>query len=320
MISVLAETLESQILIDVPLEDLQRSDFKWYWVNIECPSADEVELLRTYFKFNPLAIEDCLEGLERPKVDYYETYNFFILHAINQNSKEPVELDLFVSEKYIVSFCKEKLEAIESIYQKILNQDNKTPLNPTFITYLVIDKIIDLYFPVIYQLEDALNEINKKEIRKEFDNTIDTIFKIRTELLALRYIVNSMKELLYRIINSEHLAFSKKYKHNFNDIYDHLLLIYDTIESNRELTADMRDNYLSINSNRMNKIMTFLTIITSIFIPLTFIAGVYGMNFNYMPELRWKFGYYLILGIMFFTSISMILWFKIKGWFKSLIK
>ena len=123
-----------------------------------------------------------------------------------------------------------------------------------------------------------------------------------------------MKELLYRILNSEHLQDFRNSKKYFNDIYDHLLKLSDIIESNREMTADMRDSYLSINSHQMNKIMTILTIITSIFIPLTFVVGIYGMNFDFMPELRWKYGYFIILSVMAVGGIFMFLWFKIKGW------
>jgi magnesium transporter len=122
--------------------------------------------------------------------------------------------------------------------------------------------------------------------------------------------------LLYRIINSERLAGQKDRLVYFTDIYDHLLKLSDMIESNREITADMRDSYMSINSNRMNKIMKTLTVSTSIFLPLTFLVGVYGMNFHNMPELSWSYGYYTLLIIMAIIGCGMILWFRKKGWFK----
>jgi len=144
---------------------------------------------------------------------------------------------------------------------------------------------------------------------------MDEIFDIRSDLLNLRKTINSMRNLLYRIINSERLIGFHEHKLYFSDIHDHLIKLSDMIASDRELTSDMRDNYLSINSSRLNKHMVVLTVISSIFIPLTFVVGVYGMNFQNMPELTWKYGYFIILIIMAFIAIKMFLWFKRKGWF-----
>lgn len=315
MIHTLAKTKNSELLKDAPLDRLSMEDIIWYWVDFESPNDEEIALLSTYFRFHDLSIEDCLEHLERPKLDYYDTYNFFVLQALSQNTLEPIEVDLFVGRNYVVSFCKLKLQEIETVRQKLLNDISMEKQGSTYIAYLILDKIVDFYFPIVYRTEDSLNEINKQVTVGRINNLIDHVFEIRTDLLRLRHVVNSMKELLYRIVNSGHLEGIKENERNFKDIYDHLLRLSDIIESNREVTADVRDNYLSINSHKMNKIMTLLTIITSIFIPLTFIVGIYGMNFDYMPELRWKYGYFCVMGIMAFIGIVMLLWFKRKGWF-----
>lgn len=315
MITTLATTKHTELLTDVPLERLSQEDINWYWAHFENPSEEEVALLSTFFHFHSLCIEDCLEHLERPKVDYYDMYDFFVLHAVNQDTIEPVEVDLFVGKNYVVSFCKIKLKEIDGARQKLLNSQNLHAASPSFIAYSIFDKIVDHYFPTVYRTEDLLNKINDQMTDGRSHRLIDSIFDIRTDLLKLRHIVNSMKELLYRIIGSGHLEGFKENKRHYNDIYDHLLKLSDIIESNREVTADMRDNYLSINSHKMNKIMTFLTIITAVFIPLTFIVGIYGMNFDYMPELRWKYGYFIVLGVMAVIGVLMLLWFKRKGWF-----
>ncbi|UWG95473.1 magnesium/cobalt transporter CorA [Dehalobacter sp. DCM] len=315
MIYTLALSKESQLLQNLTLEQLTGNNISWYWVDFESPDQEEAQLLSDHFKFHPLAIEDCLENLERPKVDYYDTYTFFIFQALGQNTLDPVEIDLFVGENYIVTFHKSKLEEISSVRQKITDNENIRTEGPTYLAYLILDKIVDRLFPAVYSIEDYLNEIDIRSGDRKFSNLIDQVFDLRADLLKLRHIVNSTKELLYRMLNSDHLKDFKKNKRDFNDIYDHLLQLADTVESSREVTKDIRDSYLSINSHRMNKIMTILTIITSIFIPLTFIVGIYGMNFDYMPELRWRYGYFYVLGIMAFIGISMLLWFKRKGWF-----
>ena len=144
---------------------------------------------------------------------------------------------------------------------------------------------------------------------------MDEVFEIRGSLLKLRKTVNFMRDLLYRILNAERLKGFQEHKLYFSDIHDHLIKLSNMIESSREMTSDMRDNFLSINSTRMNRNMMVLTVITTIFIPLTFIVGVYGMNFQNMPELSWKYGYFGVLLIMSIIAIVMFLWFKRKGWF-----
>jgi magnesium transporter len=315
LIHTIAQTTTSEILTNVSLDDLSGKDIRWYWVDFDSPSDEEAALLRTHFRFDDLSIDDCLERLERPKVDYYDTYNFFVFYALDEKKMEPIELDLFISQNYIVTFHKPALKEIECTRQKILDLSLQKEGGPYFIAYQILDEIVDRYFPVVYKIEDTLNDldIQSSDIGKR--NLIERIFEIRNDLLKLRRIVNTMKELLYRILGSEHLEGFRDKRHHFNDVYDHLLQLSDMIESNRDLTADARDNYLSVNSHKMNRIMTILTVVTSIFIPLTFIAGIYGMNFHNMPELRWRYGYFIILGIMAGIGIAMFLWFKCKGWF-----
>ncbi len=144
---------------------------------------------------------------------------------------------------------------------------------------------------------------------------MNELFQIRYMVLTLRHTVNPMRDLLYRMLNSHHLKGIHIRREYFSNIYDHLLKISEMLISNRELTADIRDSYLSLNSHQTNHVMKVLTIITSIFSPLTFIAGIYGMNFKHMPELIWKYSYFTVLGIMLLISIFMVLWFKKKKWF-----
>ena len=315
LIHTFAMSRNSELLIDIPVEGLPAEDILWYWVDFEAPDKEESALLKEHFKFHDLAVEDCLEHLERPKVDFYDTYNFFVVYGMDEKTLNPVEVDLFVAKDYIVSFHKAGLEEMACVRRMVSEDGNMGDKDPAHIAYMVLDKLVDHYFPVVYRIEDYLSEIDIKLGDKGLQDLIEEVFDVRTDLLKLRHIINSMKELLYRILNSGHLEGFRDNRLHFNDIYDHLLRLSDIVESNREVTSDVRDNYLSINSHRMNKIMTILTVITSIFIPLTFIAGIYGMNFDYMPELRWKYGYFYVLGIMTAMGFSMFFWFKRKGWF-----
>ncbi len=314
MLRIIAKT-SAGYLTDVPIDELHNKGIIWYWADFSDPTGEEIALMRTHFGFHDLSVEACLENMERPKVDYYDDYSFFVLQALDEKTLGPVEVDLFVGANFVVSFCQSEIIEIDAARQKLPREDKEKTHSPAAVACLIMDEIVDQYFPAVYRVEDSLSEIGERLTSKEIYSLIDKVFEIRSDLLKLRRIISSMKELLYRIINSGHLDLFKGRKRDINNIYDHLLKLSDIVESSRELTADVRDNYLSVNSHKMNKTMTFLTAITSIFIPLTFVAGVYGMNFSNMPELRWRFGYFIVLGAMAVIGLVLLLIFKRKGWF-----
>jgi len=311
VIRTLAITKDLKLEKDLPLEKLNTEDIKWFWMDFNCPTIKEAELLETYFHFHQLAIEDCLHDLQRAKLDYYEGYSFFVLHSLNEKTLAPEEVDIFLGKNYIVSFHNTQLAEFDKVWLKITATESAWNEGIVYIFYNILDKIVDNYFPAVYNLENLIDGIDDS-LTKE---SMDKIFEIRSDLLKLRRIINQMKDLIYRVLNSTHFEEVKSNRVYFVDVYDHLLRLSEMIESNQAITSEIRDSFLSLNSHKMNKIMMVLTVISSIFIPLTFIVGIYGMNFQYMPELNWRHGYFLIMGLMFFIAISMFLWFKRKGWF-----
>lgn len=313
MLRTLLVTNDLKVIKDIPLDRLGDTHVKWFWVDFDRPTPEEGELLKTHFAFHPLAIEDCFQLLQRPKVDHYEDYNFFVLHNLNPDSLLPEEVDLFVGTNFLVTLHLLPSREIDIVRERKLELETTLTQGPMYLFYLIMDKIVDAYFPSIEKIEDQIDQI---EIIKPGPTFIEDLYEIRSRLLALRHIVVPMRELLYRILNSERLVIPKEERFYFRDLDDHLLKQSELIESNREVTADLRDSYVSLNSNRMNTIMKTLTIIASIFIPLTFIVGVYGMNFDYMPELTWRWGYFGVWGIMLGVAAGMLIGFKMKGWFK----
>ena len=313
MLRTLLVTNDLKVIKAVPLERLAEPDVKWFWVDFDRPTDLEAELLKTHFAFHPLAIEDCFQLLQRPKVDYYEGYNFFVLHNLNPDSLKPEEVDLFVSHNFLVTVHLFPSREIEIVCERKLELETTLTRGPMYVCYLIMDKIVDDYFPSIEKIEE---QVDQTEIIKPGSSFIEELYEIRSRLHALRHIVVPMRELLYRILNSERLEIPPEERFYFRDIDDHLLKQSEVIESNREVTADLRDSYVSLNSNRMNTIMKTLTIIASIFIPLTFIVGIYGMNFDYMPELTWHWGYFTVWGVMLGVAAGMLIGFKMKGWFK----
>ncbi|MED0671205.1 magnesium/cobalt transporter CorA [Aneurinibacillus aneurinilyticus] len=315
MISTLVLTDKLELIENIPVEQLSSVNPVWYWVDFQNPTEEEGRLLDTYFHFHPLAIEDCFHFLQRPKLDHYETYKFFVLHALNQDTLDAEEVDMFVGDHFVVSFHLTPLREIKEVWNKIQRNQDRWTEGPSYIVYSVIDKLVDYYFPAVHEIEDSLNELDSTMKERFSRRLMDEVFDIRGDLIKLRRIVTSMQDLVYRILNSERLRQFQESHVYFTDVYDHLLRLSEIVDASREITADMRDSYISMTSHRMNNIMVTLTIISSIFIPLTFIAGVYGMNFDYMPELKWKYGYFIILGIMLAVAGSLFWWFRRKGWF-----
>lgn len=317
MINILGITNENQLETDISIHTVDFSKYKWWWVDFNEPTDEEIKHLADTFHFHPLAIEDCLHRFQRPKLDYYEDYTFYISHMVREENKEitKTEIDFFVSKKFIVTFHRSPALEVKQVWNHITTQENLEKWDPFYVFYRTLDNIVDNYFPLIYKIEDKLDEIEENSRNESMSSLMEELFDARSMLLNLRHTIDPMRDLLYRMLNSHRLDGILKKREYFSDIYDHLLKLSEMIMSNREVTADIRDSYLSLNSHQTNNVMKLLTIMTSIFSPLTFIVGIYGMNFENMPELSWKYGYFLSLGIMGILGGSMYLWFKKKGWF-----
>jgi magnesium transporter len=314
MIRMLAVDQQGQIQKGASLEQLDLSNYRWYWVDFDQPTKEETPLLETYFHFHPLAIEDCLNFLQRPKLDLYTDYTFLVLHALDHRL-QPKEVNLFVGDRFVVSFHKSEVREIDQAFDRLAQDPHARDGDANRVAHHIMDQLVDGYFPLVSDLDDQLSQIDDLPRGTSSPNLMNRLFQLRGQLLKLHHTVISMRDLSYRILQSERFNQSKENKAYYKDIYDHLEKLAHILQMNREITADIRDSYLSINSYRMNAIMMTLTMITTIFMPLTLIAGIYGMNFQYMPELQWRYGYFAVLGIMAFIGTAMFAWFKHKGWF-----
>lgn len=316
MIRTIAVNKEHEVLKDIEVSQLVEGDYRWYWIDFDQPTDVEIDILRMPLDFHPLAIEDCIHNLQRPKLDYYDDYTFFVTQALNQTTITREEVDFFLGKNYIVTFHHQPSTEIDEVWQRLVLSSSLKKWDPSHILYFVLDKMVDNYFPLVYQIEDMLNEIDENSKGRSMESLLEELFDTRHHLLSLRHTITPMRDLIYRIINSQRVTYIQGKKEYFSDIHDHLLKLTEMIEANRELTTDIRDSYISLNSHQTNHVMKVLTVITTIFMPITFIAGLYGMNFRHMPELSWKYGYLGALFVMALVTSGMFLWFKKKGWFK----
>ncbi|KGP72206.1 magnesium/cobalt transporter CorA [Pontibacillus yanchengensis] len=315
MIRTMAMTKDQSLHIDLPIERLHNDTIEWYWVDFFEPTPSETQKLESEFNFHPLAIEDCIHTLQRPKLDYFDDHTFYVIHALNAKSLDKEEIDIFHGYGYIVTYHKATSPELEQVWNRI--QRDKSPQNweEDHVLHQLLDKVVDNYFPIVYAIEDHINDIEDNTKQLSMERLLEQLFDTRADLLTLRQTVHPMRDLLYRMLSSQHLDGIKERKEYFSDIHDHLLKVSELIESNREMTTDIRDSYMSLNSHETNRTMQILTVISTIFMPLTFIVGIYGMNFTYMPELDERYAYFVVLSIMGVIAVLMFLWFKRKGWF-----
>ena len=294
---------------EIDLEELQGEDFAWIWVDIHATNDDAAYLLHNYFHFHPLTIEDCLDHVnQRPKVDFYESYMFFVIHSLD-GKLDRNEIDIYVNENVIVTVHLNQIKELEEVWRSVNQSDT-----PIHILHKIIDAVVDAYFPKAYQIEEQLN-ILEDRLQHSFNNDpMNQLYEIRTMISRLRRIIMPMNDLMYRIIHSERISAPSEHHHYLNDVYDHLLKLKELVDGYKEFSADLRDSYMAVSSNKMNETMMTLTVITTIFMPLTFIVGLYGMNFSEMPGLTVRNGFWYVLLFMGAITIGMIILFMLKGW------
>ncbi|OZI12308.1 magnesium and cobalt transport protein CorA [Bacillaceae bacterium SAS-127] len=314
MIRTCVLTKDGELIYDLPLQQINKEELEWCWVDFAEPTDEEQQLFSQAFQFHPLAIEDCLDQLVgRPKLDFYDQYYFFLVHTVDPNTYKAREVDVFVNERMIVTFHNISAPELNYVWEELKGVE-KLRQGPVFILHRLIDRFVDEFFPLVYQIEDQLNRVDEETDNYSGNELIDRLFDIRHDMAKLRQSIFPMRDLVYRVLNSTRLEFMNDHQIYFRDVYDHLLKLAEMLESYRDFSSDLRDNYVSVNSNKMNNIMMTLTVITTIFMPLTFIAGIYGMNFNYMPELQHRYGYYIVIGMMFIIALFMAFMFNKKGW------
>ncbi|SHG36203.1 magnesium/cobalt transporter CorA [Ornithinibacillus halophilus] len=315
MIQIIAITSDNKRKTMKSIDEVLDGDYQWWWIDFNNPTDEEVKQLDTKLHFHQLAIEDCILGQQRPKMDYYDDFSLIVTHTIGPVSFDQHEINVFIGDQFIVTFHKDDVPEVNQVWNMAIKQEDMKDWDIYRIFYEILDKVVDHYFPIIYQLEDSINLVEDNPEELSMNVLLEQLFELRHELLKLRHAINPIRDLVYRILNSSHLQGIEDRREYFADIYDHLLKLSEMVDSNREITNDIRDNFISLNSYQQNKVIQVLTVITSIFAPLTFIAGIYGMNFVNMPELEWHYGYYIILALMFVLSLAMIMWFIKRGWF-----
>jgi len=295
------------------------------WIDIYNFTAEkDLYVLKDVFNFHPLAIEDSLKYLEdheihHPKIDDFNDYLFIVFNGLlvkeNIFTYELFSLSCFLSHNFIVTIHNEKTENTIFKNAKSILAESSFKKGPDFILNLILDEIVDRYYPLLDNLEDEIDRVEFLIFNEMPGNeTLLKILNIKKELIKLRRISSYQKEVLYKLTRGDSDLISREESVYYRNVYDHLVRVSDTTESYRDYAAGMLDSYLSIVNNKMNEVMKFLTIIATIILPLSFITGIFGMNFDSIPFLHSHFGFIISLVLMLVIALFMLALFRHKKW------
>jgi magnesium transporter len=290
------------------------------WINIDGLHQVEIlEKLGECYGFHPLVLEDILNTDQRPKIEDYGEYLYVVLKMIDQGNQSneilTEQISLILGPSFVISFQEKEGDVFDPIRERIRSGKGRIrKMGADYLAYALLDSIVDNYFIVMEKLGERIEFLEEELVKRPIPETLQTIHHLKREMIFFRKAVWPLREVIGSLERGELPLVKETTRIYLRDVYDHTIQVIDTIETFRDMVSGMLDIYLSSVSNRLNAVMKVLTIIATIFMPLTFIAGIYGMNFKHMPELEWKWGYPTVWIAVILIGVSMLIYFKKKGW------
>ena len=290
------------------------------WLNMDgIHKVEVVEKIGEIFGLHRLLLEDILNTQHRPKAEYYDDHMLFTLKMLGLNkTKSKIiseQISIVLGKDYLVSFQEKEGDLFEQVRNRIRTKKGKIRQKKSdYLFYALIDAVVDNYFLIIENFSERVEELEEKVLNNPNEGTLGEIQKLKKQLIILRKAVYPLREAVSSVVKDDENLFDDENAKYLRDVYDHTIHIIESIESQRDVVSGLKDLYISEISNRMNNTMKVLTIIATIFIPLTFIAGIYGMNFENMPELKSEWGYLIVWCLMIVIAAAMLFYFKRKKW------
>jgi magnesium transporter len=296
------------------------------WINID--GLHQVPIIKTTgkrFIIHPLVLEDILDTGQRPKVEYFEEYIFVVLKMIFYDEKEheakAEQISFLIGSNFVVSFQEKGSDVFNPIRERIRSSKGIIrKVGADYLAYTLLDAVVDNYLMIIERLGEEIEDMEDELLSEPTSKTLQEIYRLQRDLIFLRKSVLPLRNVIKSMDRGGSPLIKESTEIYLRDVLDHTIQVIDNIETYQNIVSSMLDTYLSSMSNRTNEVMKVLTIIATIFIPLTFIVGIFGMNFNpdaspwNMPELNWGFGYISVLGVMIIIALGMIIYFKRKKW------
>jgi len=290
------------------------------WLNIDGVHQPEIiEQVGKSFGLHPLVAEDIASTGQRPKMEDFDDYIFVVLRMLRFDEKEnetkTEQISILLGSDFVISFQEREGDVFDHIRERLRNNKGRIrKLGSDYLAYALIDAIVDNYFMILEKLGETIEDIEDSLVTNPTSETLQTIHNLKREMIFLRKSVWPLREVINRLERSESALINKSTCIYLRDVYDHTIQVMDAVETFRDMLSGMLDIYLSSVSNRMNEVMKVLTVIATIFIPLTFVAGIYGMNFRHMPELEQAWSYPAVLILMLGVALLMVVYFRRKKW------
>jgi magnesium transporter len=290
------------------------------WINVDgLHDIALIERLGQHFGLHPLVIEDIASTGQRPKTEEHDTFVYIVLGMLtfseNKRQVDAEQVSLILGRNVVISFQEEPGDVFDPVRERIRTGKGRVrKMGADYLVYSLMDAVVDNYFGVCEKLGEMIEPLQEDLIENPAPVTLQRVHRLKSEVLYVRKAVWPLREVIGSLERTESRLFTQPVRVYLRDIYDHTIQVIDTIETYRDVIGGVVDLYLSSVSNRMNEIMKVLTVIATIFIPLTFVAGVYGMNFQFMPELHWRMGYPVVLGVMLLIAGGMLLYFRRRRW------
>ncbi len=289
------------------------------WINVDgLQRIDLVEKVGKLFDLHPLTIEDIVNTEQRPKMEEFDSYVFIVLKMLYANPQEEVvaeQVSLVLGKNFVISFQEKEGDVFTYVRERIRSSKGKIKsFGPDYLTYALMDAVVDNYFTILEKFGDEIEDLQEILVKTPASDTLQVIHDLKKEMTFLKKAVWPLREVVSAMERQDTPLITRSTAIYLRDVYDHTIQVIDTTETFKDSLSGMLDIYLSSMSNKTNQIMKVLTIIATIFIPLTFITGVYGMNFKNMPELDWPWGYPVIWMVMVAIVILMFVYFKRKKW------
>lgn len=290
------------------------------WINVNgLNNLEKIQSLGDHYHIHFLTLEDIVNTQHRPKIDEFENYLFIVfkmLYYNNDNELHYEHMSMVVGEEFLLTFQESDGDVFDDLRLRIAEGKGRIrTLGSDYLMYALLDAVVDNYLTVIEAFGDKIEELEDSVFTAEPNNEISNqIQELKREILKMRRLIVPLREVINRLSKTESSIIEQKTHSFLSDLYDHIIQVNENVELYREMVWSLMDMYMSILSNKMNEVMKVLTIIATIFIPLTFIAGIYGMNFDNMPELHTKNGYFVLIGVMVAIFLMMLVYFRRKKW------
>lgn len=279
------------------------------------------DILLNVFRFHHLTVEDCIETRNQPKVEAFPGYLFFIVHGVTPDKTTPTdfvtkELDGYLGENFVVTFHLERFRSVKEVKTLIRSTPLPCQRGPAFLLHQILDRLVDNYNPVVDEFNEQIELIEDEVLLMQNGESLmlERIMDVRRSVARLKRISTRQREVLYRMSHGEFKQIPENILPFFRDVHDHLLRVTDLSESYRELVSGLVEIHFSVVANRTNEVMKTLAVVSAIILPLSLIAGIYGMNFENIPELKTRYGYFAVLALMGLLTLALLVYFKRRGW------